>query len=374
MEKDYYAILQVARKAEQIVIDAAYRRLAQKYHPDVSKDPNSAEMMRLLNEAYAILGEPQRRAQYDRVLPGVQEWVQDNSALLITEKGIVIGKNVLALPCSLEECSKLLGVHTRVVAAKANTIYVWDELGILAYVPPGKEIITNIKIAIGQTDLKYWPNHRYAYSIRVGNRDLSLNSEIRDLQAAGFFRSSAILNIFWECRLSEVVVYGEVDETTRKIISLEVAARQKHVEGDLAVALAKNSIAIGGANITLPCSLYAFSSIVGKPNRMSSKFNNIHTWDLIGIMAYEPPGGGFINAIRIAFADENFDFWPKRYYAYPIRIGGHVLSANSGAKDLRAAGFVNLRSIFWQCRLGPLELNLHTDQRTQKITSFEVGV
>jgi len=65
-DKDYYEILQVHRKAEQEVIDAAYRKLAQKYHPDVSKDPNAARRMKEINVAYQVLGDPNRRMEYDK--------------------------------------------------------------------------------------------------------------------------------------------------------------------------------------------------------------------------------------------------------------------------------------------------------------------
>ena len=66
--KDYYAILQVSPSAEQEVIEAAYRRLARKYHPDVYSGPDAAHRMRELNEAYEILGDPRRRAEYDAEL------------------------------------------------------------------------------------------------------------------------------------------------------------------------------------------------------------------------------------------------------------------------------------------------------------------
>ena len=61
--KDYYDILQVSPNAEQEVIEAAYRRLARKYHPDVNRDPNAADRMRELNEAYEVLGGASRRAE-----------------------------------------------------------------------------------------------------------------------------------------------------------------------------------------------------------------------------------------------------------------------------------------------------------------------
>jgi curved DNA-binding protein CbpA len=63
---DYYAILQVHHEADREVIGAAYRRLAAKYHPDVSTSPDASDKMKLLNEAYEVLSDPARRAAYDR--------------------------------------------------------------------------------------------------------------------------------------------------------------------------------------------------------------------------------------------------------------------------------------------------------------------
>lgn len=64
-EPDYYAILQVDPHAEQEVVQAAYRRLAAKYHPDVNPSPESSERMKLLNAAYEVLSDPSRRIAYD---------------------------------------------------------------------------------------------------------------------------------------------------------------------------------------------------------------------------------------------------------------------------------------------------------------------
>lgn len=64
--KDYYAILQVHPRAEPEVIDAAYRRLSRKYHPDVSGQADAGQRMRELNEAFEVLSDPARRRAYDR--------------------------------------------------------------------------------------------------------------------------------------------------------------------------------------------------------------------------------------------------------------------------------------------------------------------
>ena len=63
---DPYKILQVDPEAEDEVIVAAYRRLARKYHPDVAPDAASAARMAAINAAWEVIGDPLRRAAFDR--------------------------------------------------------------------------------------------------------------------------------------------------------------------------------------------------------------------------------------------------------------------------------------------------------------------
>ena len=65
--KDYYKILGVDKQASADDIKKAYRRLARKYHPDVSKEPDAAERMSEINEANTVLSDPERRAAYDQL-------------------------------------------------------------------------------------------------------------------------------------------------------------------------------------------------------------------------------------------------------------------------------------------------------------------
>lgn len=63
--KDYYKVLDVPKTADQETIKKQYRRLARKYHPDVSKENNAEEKFKEVREAYEVLKDSEKRKQYD---------------------------------------------------------------------------------------------------------------------------------------------------------------------------------------------------------------------------------------------------------------------------------------------------------------------
>lgn len=65
--KDYYRILGVARNATQDAIKRSYRKLARKYHPDVSKEPDAEAKFKEVGEAYEVLKDPEKRVAYDQL-------------------------------------------------------------------------------------------------------------------------------------------------------------------------------------------------------------------------------------------------------------------------------------------------------------------
>ena len=67
--KDYYAILGVHPTAEKAVIDAAYKALAKRYHPDMNQDKpdETKRRMQQINEAYEVLSDDVKRKEYDEL-------------------------------------------------------------------------------------------------------------------------------------------------------------------------------------------------------------------------------------------------------------------------------------------------------------------
>lgn len=65
--KDYYAVFGVSESASAEEIKKAYRKLARKYHPDVSKEDNADEKFKDLGEAYEVLKDPEKRGEYDQL-------------------------------------------------------------------------------------------------------------------------------------------------------------------------------------------------------------------------------------------------------------------------------------------------------------------
>jgi curved DNA-binding protein CbpA len=84
---DYYAILDISPQASQGEIKRTYRRLARKYHPDLNQQTLD-QHIKLLNEAYYILGNPAKRAAYDqqRLLQEQQRQVVQETLLRQQER------------------------------------------------------------------------------------------------------------------------------------------------------------------------------------------------------------------------------------------------------------------------------------------------
>lgn len=68
--KTYYSLLNISKTASSDEVKSAYRALASRYHPDINSDSDSAEIFKLLNRAYTILSDSDKRHDYDDLIAG----------------------------------------------------------------------------------------------------------------------------------------------------------------------------------------------------------------------------------------------------------------------------------------------------------------
>ena len=91
MEKNYYEILEVDKKASNEIIEKAYKTLAKKYHPDLQEDnfkKDSEIKMQLINEAYETLSDPEKKKNYDISLSETTISEDDISSILEENKDL----------------------------------------------------------------------------------------------------------------------------------------------------------------------------------------------------------------------------------------------------------------------------------------------
>jgi len=65
VETDYYEVLGISKNSDAVVVQAAYKALMRKYHPDINKNDDAHEKSILINEAFYVLNDPDKRRQYD---------------------------------------------------------------------------------------------------------------------------------------------------------------------------------------------------------------------------------------------------------------------------------------------------------------------
>jgi DnaJ-class molecular chaperone len=102
--KDYYKILGVSETATPDAIKKTYRNLAFRYHPD--KNPGSQEMMKEINEAYAVLSNPEKKRDYDRLRQSFGTFARDRFRQTHTDEDIFRNSDINQI---FEELSRIFG-------------------------------------------------------------------------------------------------------------------------------------------------------------------------------------------------------------------------------------------------------------------------
>ena len=109
VQGDYYQILEVDRNATPQTIKEAYRKLAFQYHPDRNKgNPSALERMKEINEAYAVLSDPQKRRDYDRLQEQYGPSGYDRFKQSYSEQDIFRGSDVHQI---FEEMARAFGLR-----------------------------------------------------------------------------------------------------------------------------------------------------------------------------------------------------------------------------------------------------------------------
>jgi DnaJ-class molecular chaperone len=109
MEDDYYKILGIAPDADIKRIRESYRELAFKYHPDRNaKDPAASEQMKTINEAYAVLSNPNKRAEYDMMRTRFGSSAYQEFRHTHTDQDIFSGSDINEI---FEEVAKTFGLR-----------------------------------------------------------------------------------------------------------------------------------------------------------------------------------------------------------------------------------------------------------------------
>jgi curved DNA-binding protein CbpA len=130
---DWYEVLQVSPRAESDVIDAAFRCLARKYHPDVNTAPDATERMRTLNEAYEVLHYTHRRAAYDQAR---RTNVRARSLMFLAAQHDTVSDVLMVihervkLPKLARERSWLIGTGIAIVALALILMFLPDGDGL----------------------------------------------------------------------------------------------------------------------------------------------------------------------------------------------------------------------------------------------------
>jgi curved DNA-binding protein len=103
-QKDYYKVLGISESAGSEEIKKSFRNLAFRYHPD--KSPGSEDMMKELNEAYAVLSNPAKRKDYDALRQRYGSFARDQFRQTYTDQDIFRDSDIGQV---FEEFSKIFG-------------------------------------------------------------------------------------------------------------------------------------------------------------------------------------------------------------------------------------------------------------------------
>ena len=143
---------------------------------------------------------------------------QKELAVAFDPDGVTLGQKTVQLPCDLTELVSALGEPSR-TEHMANTIFVWDNLGIYAMAKPRTTRVHNISVTFAETEYRYWPKVLRTDFVNVAEHVVGPQTKISALHQVGL-RQDQRLPLYWDMRLGDLLLSLETDEQVRRIVSL----------------------------------------------------------------------------------------------------------------------------------------------------------
>lgn len=137
--KDYYQILEINRDADKDTIKRAYKQLALKYHPDVNNQPGAEEKFKELTEAYAVLSDDEKKAQYDLYgYKAVSKFTQEDLIKTVNLDNIFKGVKFIA------ELERDYGLITGLVGMRLGKRKTSKIMGYAGKILLGKSVLSTV--------------------------------------------------------------------------------------------------------------------------------------------------------------------------------------------------------------------------------------
>jgi hypothetical protein len=146
--RDYYAILGIPRDATQEQIKEAYRRLVKIYHPDRNPFPEAEEMFKLINEAYHVLSDPAKRAEYDVIYDAVM--VETSTHVVAETKEEVASRSEVLETHAPQETEELNEAERALIyLCRAIVAYLLDSIRYEDLIALSNDYVKTLKSAWG---------------------------------------------------------------------------------------------------------------------------------------------------------------------------------------------------------------------------------
>ncbi len=137
--KDYYQILEINRDADKDTIKKSYKRLALKYHPDVNNHPDAEEKFKELTEAYAVLSDDEKKAQYDLYgYKAISKFTQEDLIKSVNLDNVFKGVKFIA------ELERDYGLITGLVGMRLGKRKTSKVIGYASKILLGKSVLSTV--------------------------------------------------------------------------------------------------------------------------------------------------------------------------------------------------------------------------------------